>query len=367
MSIGIVVCGNQSNVIEITKRLNSDCTIICFTDVASIRKSYVQFDGHPYGNIDKYAFDYLIVSYSEDKLIEEAIKEFRAYRDKTIIYSWFKNSTIIDPINKYMSSSYEYQRIILGMSHSQNGILTQYLSIPTYKFSLPSMDLFCHYKIVDKIAEDSNIKEVILELPYYIFNYDLSKSKRSAKSRLFYFEKLGGYHNYGATDDNEKNVISQFQHYLKIFNNDNMLTTINNFEIDINTKESVKSRCFKIIKQIMVIKENTSVWTKYRDETINENEHIFNELIDLIKRKFPAATIRIVICPFNPLFRLKNRKAITQTKKIFYKILSNTSIDIIDNFTKYINPFDFLDHCHLTVGTAIEYTKFLDEYLSRRN
>ena len=250
------------------------------------------------------------------------------------------------------------------MSHSQVDILTQLLNKKTYKFSLPSMDLFCQLQLLKNILKDgeckaNRIKNIILELPYYIFNYDLSKSVRSVKKRLYYFKLFDDYHNYGL-NEKEQYVIKQFENFLITFQYGNPEIIRNNMD-EPNDKKGLKQFAYSLIDQKNVMRENNNVWAKKRPNTISDNIKIFNEFIKLLKDTYPNANITAIVCPFNPIFRLKNKRSIHRMKKMYYEEMEKKDISIIDNFELYHNPFLFNDHCHLKLEAAYAYTKYIKE------
>lgn len=102
------------------------------------------------------------------------------------------------------SISRNVDTIILGMSHSQCGIDTETIDQGRIlKLSKPSMDLFLQLNLLQRIkpiAINSNIKDIYIELPYYIFNYDLSRFNPFVYSKLIYFVEFDNYHH--LQDDN---------------------------------------------------------------------------------------------------------------------------------------------------------------------
>ena len=85
-------------------------------------------------------------------------------------------------------------------------------------------------------------------------------------------------------------------------------------------------------------------------------------LINLITSRFPNADITILVCPFNPIFRIKNRKAIKSMKRLFYEVVGKhkDKTRIIDCFCWSNKIFDYKDHCHLTIRAAKKFTEYLN-------
>ena len=362
----LLICGTKENNDEMLKNFSSEIIIVGYTDCKFCFKDYVQYDSYLYKPIVQYVqelFDYVVITYRNEKKIEKALEEFDVIKEKCIVYEWFKDATIINPFRKFEHSKLNFEQIILGMSHSQVAIQTQLLNNLTYKFSLPSMDMFCHYQLYNKLKVESKkmqkVNRIILELPYYIFNYDLSKSVRSVKKRLFYFKLFNCFHNYGKTQE-EKDTIRQFYNYMCIFKTVNPELASNNTD-EYEIKKDLKSIVISVFDQINVVRQKQKVWSVFREETIEENIHIFNMLISDIRRDFPETSIEILVCPFNPLFRIINRRDICKMRKLFYSIMKENQVKVYDNFSKEHNPFCFNDHCHLKSTVAREYTNYVKE------
>ena len=361
----VIICGLTDNIDSITSRINSLHEIVGYTDIKKYLKRYNCFNGIKYDYISNFKeYDALVISYSSNIDIDLAFTEFSSIKSKVVVYQWFKNATICDPVSGYLNSDLSFSQIILGMSHSQNDIQTHLMDKNTFKFSFPSMDLFCHNQIIKKISNSNKttgIETAIIELPYYIFNYDLSKSKRSIKNRLFYFKQFGDYHHYGA-NDSESHVIQQFDTYLNLFYHCAPLCALNNSEL--KKENSYLSWLIKgIYHQISVFRENARIWESEYQETREENENILKQLVECLYQINSKMKIYVVVCPFNPLFRLLHMRKIKKEKKYFYDVVEKMQVKIIDDFKWTNNPFLFLDHCHLTTKGSYKYTNYLNNKL----
>ncbi|SFD31635.1 hypothetical protein [Ruminococcus albus] len=363
----IIICGSNQVYENFFKNIKSDCHLIAYTDISERTIDSTLFNGTNYlkpNEVEFKEFDYLIVLYKEDEAIKKALKQFQFALDRIIVYYWFCEGTFCNAIKKCVECDLNFNGLILGMSHAQNDIQTHLLKKNIYcKTAYPSMDLFCHYmiyynlvkQIPDKIKE---LKSVLIELPYYIFNYDLSRSKRTIKKRLYYFYTFNDFHNYGCNDD-EKEVIIQFNNYLEVFELGLVEDEINNF-IAKPKRISIKNIIAPMYRQIKNFKEKTGVWDVIREATINENKKIFEELIQCIRVNSPGAEIRVVVCPYNPIFRSIHRNSIEKMKNSFFKTVDELNINVEDYFKWSNNPFDFKDHCHLMIDAAYKLTNRLN-------
>ncbi len=365
----VIICGIREHVIQIGNKLKSCCQITGYTDIPSKMQEYSHFDGHKYKGWEEYCdsdYDYVIVTYNKENDIAASMEMFSKILDKIIIYDWFHDATIKDVITKFANSQVPIEQLIIGMSHSQVGIQSHHLRRNTFKFALPSMDLFCHLQVIKRCFERvpekmKQVNRIVLELPYYIFNYDLSKSVRSVKKRLYYFRSFGDYHNYGKKAE-EVNVIHQFENYLCCFEYGNPSEYINDSDCAV-CKRGAKEIIFELMRQRTAFSDDARVWKKIRTETVNENKVIFSELIALLEQEIPNVKIVILVCPFNPIFRYKNFWHIKNMKKVYYESLNEYDIDILDHFTLYHICSAFNDHCHLKNAWACQYTEYLDNLL----
>lgn len=365
MSKKIIICGIKDNVNDIISRLSDTCVVIGYCDISDKLQKFNFFDGKPYASVSEYSsqeYDYIVIAYKSSQSIEAALCECSKHARQLVVYEWFKDATIGDIVGKFNNSALQPNQLIFGMSHSEVDIQTHHFNDKAFKFSLPSMDMFCHYSILNRIIKEcpeklSEVKSIVLEMPYYIFNYDLSRSVRSAKKRLMYFKSFGDYHNYGKSPE-EIEIVKQFDVFLRVFACGNPKEYKNNTE-GYEIKNGIKNKLISLIDQLNVRKENNRVWCKIHEATINENILLFENMVALIKDKIPEASVTVLVCPFNPLFVSKNKMHVVKTKDVFYEIVDKYGLDVEDDFNLYKNPFHFRDHCHLKDKQARKYTDYL--------
>lgn len=281
------------------------------------------------------------------------------------------NTLQLDVWRRYASEDRIFNSIILGMSHAKSDIkLSQYFD-NAFSFAGPSMDLFCHREIIKFLCKSysqqmSKLQTVIIELPYYTFNYDLSSFKNFFLTKISYFHTFENYHNY-----TNKEYIQEFNLFEKMFLRKMESQTYiadENVEYEMNSNSiSLKKKIYHLVDMFKVMNLHEKVWESDFISTKQENIEIFKELIDLIKKTNQNIKIVIVVAPFNPLFRISHKSTIIQRKKEFYdcvKIREN-SISIIDLFDSMDRSKDFLDHCHLNKAGSIKWTRILNEKMRK--
>lgn len=317
----------------------------CYTDM---------FDLKPLHRVDQCHIkedDVVIISYTDDKniskakaiLLNKGVKE-----ERIIVFSDYYSVDYCNPIDRIANNQYQLiDTLLLGMSHSQNGIFFSKLSTNLCPFVAPSYDLFCYLMCLKKFLSlkecKSDIKNIIIEMPYYFFNYDLSLQKQYVKKRMYYFDAFNNFHNVDVITK------KQFEIFNAIFN---IKPLIQNNTIEKNrdffiTKKT-KLLKFSIKKKVNDIFHIDNVWKINYETTIEENKEIFDSIIKLIKKEWPNAKIQILILPMSPSFRRNHKKIIKRNKKVFYSILDGYDfITIKDCFNYKIKEKMFIDHCHL--------------------
>lgn len=338
----IYLYGNDTQISEITLRLLPELKYQAYNLKVSLKIPEVNTDDiHIVA--DKEQFDIL----SSTKQTGYTILEY--YLFKEVSSAKIRPSSVCNNIST----------IILGMSHSQCGIDTGTIDQGrVLKLSKPSMDLFLQLNLlnsIDSIVDKDNIKEIYFELPYYIFNYDLSRFKPFVYSKLNYFYEFDNFHH--LQDDSSFGGIKyQYELYMKLF--------AQNVSSKVVSKRSKITRIIQYLRYkykstIDIINNRDAVWCKTYNQTIVENTELFRQILVYFQDKYPKAKITILVMPFNPLFRFTHRNSIRKTKTIFYEIMKMNNLEVIDHFNHYLNPFMFDDHCHLSKKGAKVYTNYL--------
>lgn len=277
---------------------------------------------------------------------------------ESVIYEDFVHTTYTTPIDNIQN--HEFTGLIMGMSHAQCAIDVS--TISKYKYlnvAAPSMDLYLQRGFLLLMLDRypnliQNIKSIILELPYYIFNYDLSKFGQFTLTKFKYFEMINDYHHY-----TDKSKIKEYRLFISIFN-----------EIENDGLKLEKPNISKNIKRILkypvrllrIIKAKFNVWDNYYSETNKENIEIFQNIIDIIHSHIPQAQLKILVMPFNPVFRWSHKSSICARKKDFYNSLEG-GIEVIDEFDYFNQCNLFDDHCHLNKKGSRVYSEHLNDII----
>ena len=329
-----------------------------------IKCSYTRKDFSLVDNVNSYnqSPDLFIAINSDDYglLVAKGLSE-----RKIVPYYLYKDSSFDNPLS-YFNKSIKYDALFMGMSHSQCSIDLSKLSMNYLMMSRPSMDLFCHLgylkKIYSLLSNPDSIRQIVLEIPYYIFNYDLSQFGDFVYTKLNYFKILDDYHNF-AKRENAPLLINQFENYQNLFSELNLQSP----PIQSLLKSfALKCGMGRLIDFIKIVKNNDSVWSKRFPETIDENIRLFDQIVCFVKENFSNAVLVVLVMPFNPIFFASHRKSCDKAKKMFYEILNRyENLNLIDDFRLYKSPFLFRDHCHMGREGGLIYSCHLDAELSR--
>lgn len=329
-----------------------------------------------------------VVIMTHDELLSTEIKKVllaRGFDKKQILeYCYFEK----DPAKSRMELFRQecclnrYDTFWFGMSHSYGGLVEDMLKGKrVYKFSAPSMDIYYHYQLLvrlEEIYDIKRIKRIYFELPYYAFNYDVSKCPNIFVQRVNFFYYLQDYHHFAE---------SQFgQQHIYMFEKMNELTDNCFYNKFANTKieKTTDRKCFdtnKLKRKIyyLIIKKGIHqwnvdeieaveglrphVWYKNHADTLAENINIWN-LIHKWQKEHAWIDVYVVVFPFCSYFINSHRGVINERRNEFMHNINLSPDAIIDMFDYYNNrPEYFSDECHLTEKGAYEFSKVLSKRL----
>ena len=220
------------------------------------------------------------------------------------------------------------------------------------------MDMFCHYGFLIKLISDypysvNNIRQIIIELPYYIFNYDLSQFGDFVYTKLLYFKLIDDFHH--ITDPKTK---EEFSLYTNIIDKPKPFVRSHAKLKDFLSAIGVTS--IRTIYRSVTNRDN--VWVKYYKETVKENIALWEKYLALVRDNFPNAKLLVLVTPMNSVFRFTHKEEINKWRTIFYENMKG--LDVLDNFELYNNPFLYGDHCHLNQKGGEKYTKYLQKTMN---
>ncbi|WP_270706301.1 hypothetical protein [Clostridium fessum] len=356
----IILCGNKERISKIASHVR-DKTLIdsCAIDIESI--DYMEKISDFHRQIENSRDEILFIANEKEY---EVLQSFGIPEKCVLRYELFSGVTFYNPIAQYDNS---VDSLIFGMSHSQSAINVNELKDGVYyKVAAPSMDLFLHLSYLKLLGRNNggelkNIKKIIIELPYYIFNYDLSCFDGFVHTKLNYFEIINNYHNFGK-DDKQKEIISMFKLYYKYFLSpcvDEQKPRGNSWFM-----RPIKWVYHQYVSVRSSVLNQDKVWSQYFEKTVEENVTYWNDFLKVAKKICPNAKIVVLVMPFNSLFTITHKMQIQANKRIFYtKLRKNDEIKVIDDFDLHYGFWNFYDHCHLNKRGSKKYMVHLNNLL----
>lgn len=264
------------------------------------------------------------------------------------------------------------------------GIKEKKLNRNTVKLALSSQDLYYSYKIAKEVIKDnSNIKECIIGLGYYLVNHDLSRGKSDYSTGLVkntYYPILKDSHNLKVVEKVEMKTLENYieddllgnifnLNYLQdIFikliyqNNDEYFNSINTREKNSALRGKKLSEFTEEEKvQIGEFRANQHNDLKKHNQTKIEYEKILNEFSEFLNSKNIKTTILIL-----PTTKYYSKYLNKDYKKQFYEVVGNIKknldFEIIDLYeSDILNEDNFIDVDHINESGAIKITNYLNE------
>lgn len=351
----VVIASVKTSVDNMKNRLSSDCNVIGWIDF----DKECEDDDSVDSRINKISIKELLqednIILAENKTYVDELNKAGVPRNRVINYQLYVDTTLENPLKGF---SPQHTGLLMGMSHSQCAIDEQKLPYFKYfKLSSPSMDMFCHYGFLKKIIKDypcsiNNIQQIIIELPYYIFNYDLSQFGDFVYTKLLYFKLIGDFHHITDPKINE-----EFSLYTNIIDKPKPFVRSHAKLKDFLSAIGV-TRIRTIYRSIT---NRDNVWVKYYKDTVKENISLWENFLSLVRDNFPNAKLLVLVTPMNSLFRVTHKEEINKWRTIFYENMKG--LDVLDNFELYNNPFLYGDHCHLNSKGGMKYTNYLKNQL----
>lgn len=381
----VVIFGTGSGCKRVKSILNSKLVkIVVYSDNNKLKQDKIIDDIHVVDpkSIIKYNYDYIIIASEYFDSISKQLLSLGINKEKILCfydeYTKFQNFYFKMLLFDKMFTNKSIETLITGMSYAECGINADILKSKAFNFGASSQDLFYDYNIVkylfqSKLENVKNLKYAIIDLCYFSFEYDMSRSR--TKSNIFRYQKLiKNIHNWNEDKFSEeyKKIINRLKVYndliddKKIFQNVEYLVDsankstkkindfvgTNDYFSWINYEENLNGSA-----RIQAIKETK----KHYPETVKENKYIFAKYLKLLMEN-DVQPIVVVL----PTHRLYSSNYPQFMKKSFYDIISEFksiyNFQFLDYFdSKIFNSDDFMDLVHLNSFGAKKMTEILNK------
>lgn len=315
-------------------------------------------------------FDYIILCLPNKKESENtliSLREAGIDEDKivqTYCLSW-NERMFRTTFDDFISLNKNFEGLVFGMSYSRFAFLTHFFDKDFFKFSLGGVDLYTNRKWLDYLLKNhrvllASVKYVVLDLPYYIFNWDITSTSQIFY-RMAYFDKFDDYRGFGEIPAGQK--------YIK---NHKLLKSMFAEKFEAN-KTVYSNNSLETGEMLKKAKDDTyfeasGIWYKMHEKTIQENIVIFREFIDLIKQINPDIKIAAVTYPYAQKFMEINKEYINNLQKDFYNVIKSSpnckDIFVFDFITDKKYKFDdtcFRDATHFNGRGAELFSKILNK------
>lgn len=317
-------------------------------------------------DLKRITYDYIVINAIRNSHIEEitqTLTEHGAQEKKIIPFYWFSFIGLCSPIDKYLKlPDKSFEGILMGMSYAKDGFYPMYFDRKFFNFSARGMDLHYHYHTLKRVFAYmeghpklyEELKYIVFELPYYIFNYDVSKEASLLKYRMSQISSTGSWH-HALEPEEGKTLRAQWEAYIELFgkklSRQETIYTGNPFSREIRRQPDEPEKRFEAFYSL-------------KEENIAENERIWRDTIQLIYRFKKDIKVAVVIFPQSD--RCQEWGGVKSVRDMFYEIIMDTTrnfpnINVFDYFTIYYGHREyFYDYSHLNVQGAGEFSKHLN-------
>lgn len=274
--------------------------------------------------------------------------------------------------------------IIVGSSHTMNGIDERYFDDRTINFSVSSQDLFFSFEHIKAAIANSKtkIKKCIINLGYYTMYWDIAKSTSEQYRVQQVYEPLFNYINKGESFQerdckissispsfNKKLMQEIYTDYALEFFKLNMTyycigrTRVNNNILGLNDIEwkSLGEQEKEYYAKDRATKHNRH---EKRTDTLQDNIKILSEMVKLLNEN----NIRTIflICPYTKWY---NTYISASYKDTIVKLLDELpySVELVDlnDVDGLVDDSDFVDSDHLIDSGAVTVSRFINDYLKQ--
>ncbi len=338
-------------------------------------------------------FDFVIITDRKNKnIINHLLTTVYGIDNSKIIDFWklYKASLPTMVCDRVMMNPkiQNYEGIILGISHTEVGIIAEQLKAPFCNLSVSSQDIYYQLKTLQYCIE--NYSEKIKKLKYAIidfydykyFNYDTSLSV-SAVNYISY----GGYNLDAHNFERNKNFDKSYETYVNNFENNRMIG-VSDVEIgiwnelfsDVHKYADYEGfggnfDIFNRLKEVNQSDLDSYSYTggsarKVFPETIEENKKHIRTLFDTLKSINPDIKIYAVIVPKYIEAEIRQAGPISKFVETFNAIVEDLHNEYDFTFLDFnkisdisMNKAYYYDAAHLNYFGAKKLTEELNEII----
>lgn len=341
--VNVVILGiNSSLRRRVECSLLENVEIIAYSDSDKLYKSCKRFGYKQFWYIDILAkkeslFDYVIVCEHEYikwlKKEKMLIKMGVPYNKilPTLIYDKGEEPVFDSMLDRFIKLDRKFDGLCFGMCYSKWGFWEHFMPDDWLKLSMNGADLNVHYiwlqyLFTNHLEKMSTVKNIILELPYYAFDWDMQCSGQ-VYFRMLQYDTTDNFSTFLAQKEDAKTYIERYRQLKKIAK-DQLGPNYTGYvysDIDISKTLEYENQQVENIDMI---------WQRDFEDSRKNNELYLKRFCELCV----SQGIKVYICvfPLSKPFRNIHADKCNKKKEYFYKTIDKLGL------RKYL--FDFNDN-----------------------
>lgn len=343
-------------------------------------------------------FDYIVLTLGNRKTCN-AIKQqlqaqFNIHSDKIVefwkLYYATLNCNLID--YRVLKKNGDYDGLVLGLSHAEVGINTDYLDGNWCNLAISSQDLYGNKKVLEYAYQkyrDSfiNLKYVIIDLfDWVYFNYDTSMASNALNYLGNVMNIDGISHHFKRNklyEEKQRNIEKSY-----LLSTDKVLEETHKRQLaelfgDIHQNEYIFNSYQSKVSVNIIDKADDNylkpdympaIAKRHFPETIKENIDIFKDILEFLYNINNQIKIYAVLLPRYNTIETIHKTLYQQWKKEFMEIIHNIKKSYNFEFISYkdYQPISgnnnfYADVSHLNLTGSIALTSLLNETLIKQN
>lgn len=367
----IVIFGINSSIRKrVECSLSENTNIVAYSDSGNQFSTYKKFGYKPFWDVNsliekKDFFDYIIVC--ENEYIKWVRKETQLKRAgippekilPTIVYGVKSEEPIFaSTLDRFVELRKPFDGLCFGMCYSLWGFWEHCMENDWFKFSMNGSDLNIHcswlrYLFSEYMQLMNGVKDIILEIPYYAFDWDMQCSGQVYFRMLQYF-RVNEFNRFLAMKPDAKEYIERFK-ILTQFAQDPPNANCNNY---FYSNENIDAQiCSDKRNQIDMI------WNREFEDSVEFNKSNLMQIYEMCEKY--GKRLRICVFPLSNAFRNIHKEEYLYKRRKFYKIIDELELrNIVIDFND-INDFensDYKDMTHLNNCGAEKLTQMIKRY-----
>lgn len=395
MVIKVIIYGLGSGRENIEKCLKSEHEIIGYTDSYSNIKIFAGKRFYLLHELKNVEFDYIILAVGNEKICMEIkdnlVSNLNINKVKIVefwkLYYFTLTSNVID--YRICENNYNYDGVVMGISHAEAGIDTKYLDGRWVNLAISHQDLYGNKKVLKYVFSKykdyfANLEYVIIDLfDYVYFNYDVSMANAALDylAHVFNIEEIE--HNFKQNkqcDELKKKANTSYlyakEKVLSEMEQNYIYTLFNDIHEDRYMGElKIKYSFIRKDEDDYMKPDYMPAFSKKRfPQTIKENIDNFKEILDMLLSINSEMKIWAILIPRYYTIEEIHKNLYVDWKREFEKIIYELKKEYNFNYINYkeytpisSNNNFYADVAHLNKAGAIAFTSMLNETLINGN